>query len=518
MIWVQLALSGVAVGSIYALAGMGVVLTYKATGVFNFAHGAIAVLAAYVYWQLAGETSDGGWGWPVGLAALVVVFVLGPLLGALLEVVVFRPLHRSGASTTEKLVATVGAFVLVIGVVVAVWTFEVRQVPSLFGTRPLQIASDLVIGIDQLMTVVVAAAVCVGIWALFRFTPLGTEIRAVVDRRELAELAAVNADRVSALAWMMGTTLSALTGVLLAAQSVTLNPYGLTLLVVETFSIAVVARLTSLPVAVGAGVLLLGVGGSLLADPRVSLLGGQGFLGETFDDIKPNLSVVLLFGALLLYRRLDAPDDERPVVAARPAGSPRQTVGLAATSALVLVALPFVLDLSGFAYAHRMLAMIVIFASIVAVTGFAGQLTLGQTGFAGLGGFVTARLVNTFDLPVVVAMVGGGLVAMLAGLLVGYPAVRRRGLFLGLTTLAVALLLSRFVFENDRFAGGSVGLQLDRPSLFGWDLSGDRAFYFFELAVMGLALLLTRNLRTGRLGRALAAMRDSEVGARSVGL
>jgi branched-chain amino acid transport system permease protein len=154
----------------------------------------------------------------------------------------------------------------------------------------------------------------------------------------------------------------------------------------------------------------------------------------------------------------------------------------------------------------------------VAVTGFSGQITLGQTAFAGLGAFASARAANTFHVPVLVAMLIGGFVAMASGFLVGYPALRRRGLFLGLVTLSVALLVDRFVFESPQFTGGVNGLQVSRPVLFGIDLDGDMAFYFFELVVVGLMLLLTRNLRSGRLGRALAAMRDSEAGAKAVGI
>src|SRR5690349_10268041 len=121
MYYLSLALAGVASGAVYSLAGIGVVLTYRATGIFNFAHGAIAVLAAYVYWQMSGKLDD-AWGWPPWISAVIAIAVLGPLLGLVLEVGVFRPLARSGASIIEKLVATVGAFVLIIGVVTFVWT------------------------------------------------------------------------------------------------------------------------------------------------------------------------------------------------------------------------------------------------------------------------------------------------------------------------------------------------------------------------------------------------------------
>jgi branched-chain amino acid transport system permease protein len=519
--YLSLVLAGIAYGSVYSLAGMGVVLTYRATGIFNFAHGTIAVFAAYIYWQITGEAYDGGWHQPVIVGAIVAIFLVGPLLGLALEVLVFRPLERSGATTVEKLVATVGVFVLLLGIVVQIWTFRVRTIKAtLFPQTTIHLhGNELTIGVDQLMTVVLVAVICVAIYLLFQRTHLGTEIRAVVDRRELAQLAAVDADRVSAIAWVMGTTLSAFTGVLLASLNTTLNPYDLALFVIETFSIAVVARLRSFPLAVLAGIGLLGVLQSLLKDDLFQVFHGRGTIGETFNNLKPNLSVVVLFVFLLAYRRLDDSADEGTTVRSHGVSppNPRRLVPLAGVTALVLIVLPFRLDFAGFQHAHQMLAFMVIFASIVAVTGFSGQITLGQAGFAGLGAFASARIGTEFGLPVIVAMVLGGLVAMVAGILVGYPALRRRGLFLGLVTLAVGLLLDRFVFQSNQFAGTN-GLQVTRPVFLGIDLDSDKAFYFFELVVLGLMLGLTRNLRSGRLGRALAAMRDSEDGARSIGL
>src|SRR5205807_601972 len=111
-----------------------------------------------------------------------------------------------------------------------------------------------------------------------------------------------------------------------------------------------------------------------------------------------------------------------------------------------------------------------------------------------------------------------GLGAVVVGLIAGYPALKRRGLFLGLTTLAIGLLTYQFVFSSNIFAGGSSGLTTHRPSLFGLSLDGERPFYWFELAWVGVLLLLARNLRSGRLGRILAAMRDSETATRSIGI
>jgi branched-chain amino acid transport system permease protein len=208
----------------------------------------------------------------------------------------------------------------------------------------------------------------------------------------------------------------------------------------------------------------------------------------------------------------------------------RVGVVVAAVAAGAAVLAPGFLGGGDLRLAHTVLALTVIFVSIVCITGFSGHLTLGQASIAGLGAFFTARAANglgigigdwqlvSLHLPVLLAMVVGAGVAMLAGLAAGYPALKRKGLFLGLTTLGLALIIDRFVFNTQIFQGPPGSLTVTRPSIFGIDLSGDTAFYFYELTVVVLMLALARNLRSGRLGRVLAAMRDSETAAQSVGI
>jgi branched-chain amino acid transport system permease protein len=327
----------------------------------------------------------------------------------------------------------------------------------------------------------------------------------------------------------MGAALAGLTGVLLAPDG--LDPVRLTLLVVETFSIAVVARLVSIPIAVAAGVLLLGVLQSLLTqfNPTVSPIfhtHWPHWITETIANLKPNLSVIILFAALLIYRNLDEVGEGGSGVSGLisrsiGAGGGKRRVETRVAIVVVglaLVLLPFMLNSINIAYGQQMLALMVIFVSIVVITGFSGHITLGQAAFAGMGSFVSVRVSNSLGVPVIWSMFIGAAVAVLVGLIAGFPALKRKGLFLGLTTLAIGILTYSLVFTSSIFAKGSAGLTVTRPSIFGWSLDGDKAFYWFELVWVGLALLLARNLRSGRLGRILAAMRDSETAARSIGI
>ncbi len=518
MYYVQVALLGIIFGSYYALSATGIVVTYQATGVFNIAHFAIALLAGYLGWQLSGVM-----GLPLIVVVPLVLLICGPGLGLLLERVVFRPLQHRKASSSEKLVAALGVTVALLAFINAVWGPGVQgtntePVPRLFGLSPFSFGS-LTFDTEQMGFMATTIVVAGLLYLLFQRTFLGVSIRAVVDRRELAELAAIDSNRVSQVAWTVGCTLAAVTGLIITQGS--LEPTKIIFFGIETFSVAVVARLVSVPRAILYG-FALGLGQALLR--AFHPFGGDNNWADTYSAIVLNLSSILLFGALVVFRRLDevgaAEASGTGLVNAQLGGRRLTRAGTVVSVLLALGALiaPFALGANDLRLAQVMLALIVIFTSIVCITGFSGHLTLGQASIAGLGAFFTARAANGLNVPVLVAMLIGGTVAMGAGLLAGYPALKRKGLFLGLTTLGLALIIDRFVFNARMFKGGPGGLTMDRPTLFGLDLTSDRAFFFFELVVVALTLVLAHNLRSGRLGRVLAAMRDSETATQSVGI
>jgi branched-chain amino acid transport system permease protein len=510
MIYLQLALAGVASGSIAALSGLGLVLTYRATGVFNFAHGAVAMFVAYILWQ-----TNIGWGWPLAIAAPIAILLAGPGIGVALERAVFRPLETRRASTSEKLVATLGVFVVLVGLAQTIWgPVHKSDSPDLFPETPVQFTNQLQMGANQLAELVIVLVSAGALLALFRYTHLGTRIRAVVDRRQLADLTGVNANRVAALAWALGCGFAGLSGALLAPQ-LELDPFRLTLLVIDTFGVAVVARLTSMPLAVLSGI-VLGVVESEMTRWKPP---------APFDSLRPNLLVLALLVFLLIYRSLNERDDDtsgRGLVASGVGGerSLRGRLGVVTPLAIIALAAPLALSGDDLASAGKVVSLAVVLLSITAVTGFTGNITLGQAGFAGLGALATARinsegLLFIPKMPVLAAMLVSAVLVGIVGAFAGYSALRRRGLFLGLTTLALGLVVYRFMFENPYFQSHVVVV---RPNLFGLSLSGDRAFYWFALAVLGAVLLVVDRMRRGRLGRVLAAMRDSETGARSIGL
>jgi len=399
------ALLGIIFGGIYALSATGIVLTYTTTGVFNIAHFAVALLAGYLAWELNGVL-----GLPLLATVPVVLVLCGPVLGVVLERAVFRPLQARGASSSEKLVAALGVAVLILAAINLVWGAGVQgttdePVPRVFPVEPFEIGS-LRFDTEQVGVVATIVVVAGLLWFLLRHTFLGTCIRAVVDRRELAELAAIDANRVSQVAWGLGCTLGALTGLLIAPPA--LEPTRIIILGIETFSVAVVARLTSIPVALGFGFFVMGMGRGVL-DGFAPFGTGSGNLPQLYDQVVLNLSSLVLFGALVLLRRLDevgtGGGSGGLVTAAFGAGRSRRGVAWLAGAGLVAALLvPAVLEGSDLRLALRFLALVVIFVSITAITGFSGHLTLGQASIAGLGAFATGRFTAEFDLPVLVVI------------------------------------------------------------------------------------------------------------------
>ncbi|GHA11164.1 ATP-binding cassette domain-containing protein [Streptomyces echinoruber] len=494
----ELTLAGLSVGSAAALTGVGLIVTYRATGVLNFAHGALAMVCAYALRQCVV-----GWGWPLWLGAAVTLVVLAPGLGVLLERCVFRPLAVLGGDPARTLVASIGVFVLLVGGAALVWGPGARDdAPRLVPDEPwVQLAVVLVLaaGVGTVLRPSGGRW-----WTPGRGTRFGIELRAVVDDRQLAVLGGIDADRVAAAGWAFGSFTAGLTGVLLAPY-VRLDPYGLPLLVMEVVAVAVAARMRSLPVAV---LVALGLGVAQSQLTRVHLSGRAAPLLEAAGT---NLFVVALLVAALVLPGVGARDTSpRPAAGRGPA--PRGA--RVAVGALFLLPLGFTgTDLH---LAVRVPALGVVLLSLVVVTGRGGQISLGQAAYAGLGALFTAllaagRFPGLPRVPELAALALAVLLVAPLGLLTGRPAIGRRGLALALATFAVGVGVSRFVFDQPY---ATDGLSLGRPAGF----EGDRAYYVLELALLAAALLFTRALRAGRTGRALAALRDHEAGAAAAGV
>ena len=400
MFYVEIALLGIIFGCLYALSATGIVLTYTATGVFNIAHFAIALLAGYLGWQLSGV-----WGLPLVLVVPIVLVVCGPAAG---------PRARAG-----RVPAAAGAHER--RAPRSSWprsaspSCSSRSSTSSGARGAGHAPTSRCRGCSRVQPVRgrlaavrhragrAARAPCWSspalLYLLFQRTFLGTSIRAVVDRRELAELAAIDANRVSQVAWSLGCTLAALTGLIIPQG--TLEPTRIIFFGIETFSVAVVARLTSVPDGDPVRVPRDGPRPQPARQLR-AVRRRPAAAAETYQAVVSNLSSIVLFVALVALpparrgRRHGGSTGQGLVVGALgPPGARRRarSVAVVAGGRGALVA-PCVLGGPDLRLAQTVLALTVIFVSIVCITGFSGHLTLGQASIAGLGAFFTARAAN----------------------------------------------------------------------------------------------------------------------------
>jgi branched-chain amino acid transport system permease protein len=502
---------GSVIGSVYSVAATGLVITYRMSGVFNFAHGALGMFAAFFFSWLVQRI-----GLPIFPAMLVTVLGLAPVTGVLLHFLIFRPLRD--APTVVKIVVTIGLLVALQGLASTFWGRAGLSPQQIFPTTVFRITRGLAVGADQIGVVALGTAVSIGLWLLLAKTRFGVTMRAVVDRPELAELGGISAGRVAAGSWVLGSALAALAGIMLTPQ-VSLEVFTLTLIVINAYAAAMVGRLESLPLTFAGGVLL-----GVLETIAVRVLPAN-----VSNSVRPSISFVLLFALLLIPRKRKPLREPREAAATAP---PRQlTEELATAEAiarrplrdraiasggllLIVLALPAVLGAGMTFTLDLALTHAIIFLSLVILVGYGGQISLGQAALAGVGGVVTAHLVSGLGLSWFFAVPLAGLAAVPVGALLAYPALRLHGLFLGLATMAFALLMDNAFFARVVVTGGTTGIRVDRPA----GVADDHRFYYVLAALFALLAWGAENLKRGRTGRILAAMRDSETGARSVGI
>ncbi|MBS1847247.1 MAG: ABC transporter permease [Actinobacteria bacterium] len=499
---IQFTILGLATAGIYAVAASGLVVTYQTSGIFNFAHGAMGMIIAYVYWDLRVRRHV-----PGPLALVIALFVVAPLLGALVERLLMR--HLAGSSVITRIVITIGLLVGLLGVAQVLWSGNITPVPKLprfFGDNVLRF-SGVSLPWHQVVVLVCAVLVAIGLRIILKKSRLGVAMRAVVDDRDLAGLNGCNPARTSMASWMLGSFLAGLAGILIAPSLGNLDQATLTLLVINAFAAAMVGRLRSLPLTF-LGAVILG-----LASSYMDLIGSHMTTIPTwYSDVRGSLPTILLFGVLIFI-----PQDRVRVSAAveRLGRIPRPSVAKALTaSAVVLVVVVIVSSLLTGANLRALglaVALAIVMLSYVPLTGYAGQISLAQLTFAGLGAYIAVRVVgpNGSLLGLVVAFVAAAII----GALVALPALRLRGLYLALATMAFALVVENVVFAGDApFSSDS--RPFGRPTF----LAGQHAYLLFMTAIFVAFGLGVFALRRSAFGRRLQAMKDSPAASATIGM
>jgi ABC-type branched-subunit amino acid transport system permease subunit len=323
---------------------------------------------------------------------------------------------------------------------------------------------------------------------------------------------AINTGMVSGMAWAIGTAFAALTGILLTPQ-LSLDPQFLPILVVaNVLGAAIIGYLRSLPLAYAGG-LLIGVAQHLI----IQYGDFTGFL-QNIRFAVPFIVVVIALlvapkavrlaglGASFVVRAREETEESTPRA--------RVAVGAAVFGGLALIPVIASGSPSWLVSMTRGMVMSIVFLSIVILTGYSGQISLGHTAFMGISAYTAAHLAADLGMPVWLAFALGALASVPAGALIGVIAVRLHGLFLALMTLGFAFVAQELFFNDQSVSGGLSGFPLHRPA----GVKGDSAFFYLVLAVFAACAVVAVNLRTGRTGRVLAGMRDSETASRSLGI
>jgi branched-subunit amino acid ABC-type transport system permease component len=513
------AIPGIPYGCTYALVAVGLVLTYQATGVFNFAFGAQAYVSAFVFTLLVQNEHMSE-----GLAFLLSVVILAPALGLVFDRYLFRKIPNS--NTTAKLVTGITLFVGIPALLPVIFGSNNQYNPPSILFNPDTVyfrVADTPINGTSLSTVVVTAVVLLALVFLMRLTPLGLQMRGAVESRRLVQLDGVNSGRVVAVAWAVSSLMAGLAGVMLAPLYGQLQAEDYATLVVAAFAAAAWAVLRSMPIAVLVGI-LMGVADTVLASylPPSSV-----WSAATLSS----LPFIVLVAALLIVPGLRKLDEAKDPLASVDPPTPPTTAAMRAPQIDRIIQVLWYVLLAAFIVSmltwmpktwenvfNAGLAFSVIFLSITLITGMGGQLSLCQATLAGVGAFTAAQLANHLGLSLLLGGLVGAVAAGLVAVVLAVASLRLRGLGLALMTIAAALFFDSAVFPQLSTSNGSpLSVQ---PKWIGLGILNPDGHAFFVMAMLVLVVCVAAVLlvRKGTTGRYLSAMRGSETAAAGLGI
>jgi ABC-type branched-subunit amino acid transport system ATPase component/branched-subunit amino acid ABC-type transport system permease component len=492
--------AGLVAGSVYGLAGAGLVLTYRTSGIFNFGHGAIATAAAYLFYFLH---VDHGVHWAVAL--VVAVVVLGPLLGLAIEPIARR---LADQPLTYKVVGTVGLILLVQG-----------AGTILYGPDAIRVAQYLPRGTDtfpvggvnvqygQVVVTAVGFVVVAMLYGVLRWTRIGLTTRAVVDDPQLLAMRRTNPAKVRRTSWIAGATLAAASGVLIL-PFIGLDATVLTLLVVQAFGAAAIGAFRNIPLAFAGGI-AIGV---------VAAVSEKYVLTTTWlSGLPDSLPFIVLIAAMLfLPKRQLAVEgtSERPQALQWHAPANVRTA-MAVVVLALLGLVPWLVAGTRLGYFTIALTQGVMILSLGLLARTSGQVSLCHATFAAVGAVTFSRLAAERGLPWPVALLLAGLAAVVVGLVVAVPATRLSGLYLALATFGFGVMVQHLFFGlGFMFTTNATGRRIPRPSI----AQTDTRYYFVVLGCFVAVSVLMAVIHASRLGRVLRGLGQAPVAASTLGL
>lgn len=488
---------GVTAGAVYGISAMGLVLTYKTSGLFNFGHGAVSAAAAFLFYTLHVEH---GLAWPA--AALIAVVGFGVVIGFVLERFAAA---LAEVAVTYKIVGTIGLLVGIRAVIVLIYGQEARVfTPFLPQTTVFKI-QGVSVSVENLITLGLGLAAAVGLFFLFRVTRLGLAVRAVVDDPALLDVTGENPTRIRRRAWILGSIFATASGVLFASVQQQVQVDVLALLIVQAFGAAALARFTSLPGSFAGG-LAIGMAQALISKQATTV--------PALVGLDLNIPFLVLFLVLLVIPKGRLVDLGRQVKARAvpPSRLSAQTRRVVWTAALgVGLVLPHVVG-ARLALWNTALSQVVLFLSLGLLVRLSGQISLCHVGFAAVGAAAFGHLL-AWGLPWPMALVLAGVATLPVGLLIAVPAIRLSGLYLGLATLGFGIFLAQFFYTKGYMFG--VGQQLATPRPAGF--TSDVRYYYVLLALALAGTLVVVLVERSRLGRLLRGLADAPVALSTLG-
>lgn len=491
--------AGLVTGSVLGLAGTGLVLTYKTSGIFNIGHGAIAAAAAFVFYWLHIDHELSWW-----LAGFIAVFVFGPLFGLVLSAV---SLKLSNQRPALKVVATVGIVLLVQGLATVKYGFNaLRPPPFLPEAAEIVRIGGVNITYAQLTIMAISLVAVALLYYFFRVSRTGLAMRAVVNDPDLVALHGTSPQAVQRLSWSIGASLAAMSGVLIA-PTMGIDSVTMTFLVVQAFGAAAVGAFSNIPLTY-VGALAVGVVSNVITKFSLD--------APALRGLNTALPFILLLVALMVIpkRKLDLPSrsEQPPKI---PYQGPTSTRLVAGGLVLVFLLIAPTLFSGQLTYLTVGLTQAIVLFSLGLLVRTAGMVSLCQAVFAAIGAVTFAQVAEAWGLPWLVGVLLSALIVVPVAAVLALPAIRLQGLFLALATLGFGLSMEGWGYQQGWFFGTTgTGRPMPRPG--GMD-SAER-WYYVVLAFFVVAALLMVAIHTSRLGRTLRGLSEAPLAVRTLGL
>jgi ABC-type branched-subunit amino acid transport system permease subunit len=534
---------GLIQGLIYGLLALGLVLVYKGTRVVNFAHPYFGLVCAFLCWWLTAKASFPPFSWlpfeanslPRFAIAALLSLVLIALYGLSIEHGVMRRLRT--APRLVQLVATIALAQGAVGLVQLLFNRTEEQA-STFRSLPVLVPQSVHFDIGartvtnaEVQVLIIVPVICIAAAIFFTRAKFGVAIRAAAENVEAARLLGISADRVSMFVWVTGAVLAGIAGILITQTRGSLDIATLsTGFLIRALTAALVGGLVSLQGAVVGG-LLVGV-----SEYTVIWAITQGFKSNdvALTQGGPEAFLFVVVIAFLIFRpgglfgeREETEDKVAFVPTLRDLPMRlRSSTAARGVRVLGLVVMGFacLTSLVAGSATNDILIRVVIFAmvgvSLTVLMGYSGQISLGHWGLTGLGAFALANFFERFSVPYLLSLPLVVLTGMAVSLLIGLPALRIKGLYLAVVTLGFSLAAEFYLFKTTWFGNGTAGFTLTQPKLGPFDLGAPsgRPLFFFCVILLGLSMIVARNLANSRTGRGFNALRENEKAAATLGV